>query len=499
MGARVSATGALVLLAALLAGLSLVAPLNHDEGQYLAAAALAAEWRPYRDFLHLQTPLQIYLFAPLAAIAEDQVLMLLRFVTALCGAGTLAFVYLAQRRLGVSLKVALLCTLLLALSPPFLFGASVVRNDALPAMLEAAALLAGAAALRSAKGGWRLSLWFLAGASLGLAASAKVSYLLPLAGLALFHLPRLLNREVQEGLASAAGAMFGLLPILAARAAAPEAFDYGVFGYALQAPFDWYAETGAAHRLTLPNKLWDVGKIVALAPAGAALTFLAVRRWKSRGKADEAETLLGLFVLAGLAAALLPTPTWPQYVVPLLPPLFVALGLELTRTPPRAAARKLLIGAFLLSGLAGLAETANRLLGDSGMAPPAAAREAQWIGGWMRASGAAGRIATLSPQMVLGSGFPLDRRFAAGPFFYRTGDGVPAEQQRRLHALSPATLAKFLDEAPPAAIVTGYEGNSRGRDLDAPLRAYAKSRGYKAERSPVGRATLYLAPSGASE
>jgi 4-amino-4-deoxy-L-arabinose transferase-like glycosyltransferase len=487
--------GTLVLLTALLAGLSLVAPLNHDEGQYLAATRLVAGWRPYLDFLHLQTPLQIYAIALFAALAGEQVLPVLRLVTALCGAGTLAVVYLAQRRLQVPVRLALLCALLLALSPPFLFGATVVRNDALPALLEAAALLAAVAALRDASARGASILWFLAGALLALAASAKISYLLPLAGMALFHLPRLLRLEVRGALAAAAGAALGLLPIVIARAAAPEAFDYGVFGYAMQAPFDWYASTGAAHRLTFPNKLWDVARILALGPAGAALAFLAIRRWRRRGKADEAEALLGLLILAGLAAFLLPTPTWPQYAVPLLPPLFVAFGVELSRRPP---ARRSLTAALLLAGLLGLNKPVEWLRGG-GMTPIAATREAQWIGARMRASGAAGSIATLSPQIMLGSGFPLDRRFAAGPFVYRTGDRLPAAQQRRLNAISPATLGAFLDEAPPAAIVTGYESNSRGRDLDGPLRAYAEARGYRAERSSVGQATLYLAPSGRSE
>jgi hypothetical protein len=495
------AFGALALLAALLAGLSLVAPLSHDESQYLAAAKLTADWRPYADFLHLQTPLQIYIFASLLELAGNHVLLPLRLATAVCGAGTLAFVYLTQRRLGVEARLALLCAVLLAFNGPFLFGATVVRNDALPALLEAASIAAAACAFGSASRRRRMWLWFLAAALLALAASAKISYLLPLAALGLFHVLRYVRREagaLREAVASAAGAALGLLPIFLARASAPEAFDYGVFHYAMQAPFDWYGSSGAGHRLTLPFKLWDVAKALASGPAAVALVFLAFRRWWGRGSpqaAGEAERLADFLILAGLAAALLPTPTWPQYVVPLLPPLFVRLGLELSRRQPGRALRTKLAGVFLLTALVGLIQPTGWLLPGAGKSTPiVATREARWIGDRMRANHASGSISTLSPQIVLDSGFLLDRRFAAGPFFYRTGDGVPPERQRRLQAVSPSTLASFLDEAPPAAIVTGYETDSRGRDLDAPLRAYAESRGYRAERSPFGKAILHLAP-----
>jgi len=37
--------------AALLCALSLIAPVNHDESQYFAAAELATSHMPFRDFL----------------------------------------------------------------------------------------------------------------------------------------------------------------------------------------------------------------------------------------------------------------------------------------------------------------------------------------------------------------------------------------------------------------------------------------------------------------
>jgi hypothetical protein len=97
---------------------------------------------------------------------------------------------------------------------------------------------------------------------------------------------------------------------------------------------------------------------------------------------------------------------------------------------------------------------------------------------------------------VLDSGAPLDPRFAAGPFVWRTGDRIDPARQARLHIISPKTLGAAFGAAPPAAIVVGYEGGTmawnRGTDLDAPLAAWAAGQGYTAVRSPVGEAVLYV-------
>ncbi|CAA9281085.1 MAG: hypothetical protein AVDCRST_MAG93-3198, partial [uncultured Chloroflexia bacterium] len=53
-----------------------------------------------------------------------------------------------------------------------------------------------------------------------------------------------------------------------------------------------------------------------------------------------------------------------------------------------------------------------------------------------------------------------------------------------------------LDGEPPAAIVVGYETHSKRFRIhpDERLRAYAKARGYRLERSPLHKAELYINP-----
>jgi hypothetical protein len=112
-------------------------------------------------------------------------------------------------------------------------------------------------------------------------------------------------------------------------------------------------------------------------------------------------------------------------------------------------------------------------------------RQAHWIGDRLRTANATGAVATLSPQVVLDSRYPIDPRFTTGVFIYRSAAQLSAGDLTRLNAVGPQTLAQALDARPPAAIVVGGEGK-----LDEALRRYAISHGYRREMSPYGRYEL---------
>ena len=87
-------------MALILCALALVRPIDHDESQYVAAAVLTAHGLlPYRDYAYLQTPLQPFLFAPLAWMAGVAAWPALRLANALLGAVAL-FVHVARRAAG---------------------------------------------------------------------------------------------------------------------------------------------------------------------------------------------------------------------------------------------------------------------------------------------------------------------------------------------------------------------------------------------------------------
>ena len=491
-----------------LAVLAMAMPINHDEGQYVAAEALAASLRPYADFVYLQTPLQLYLAAPLTQLMAGYAFVGLRVLSALMGAGTLGAVYAAQRLMGVERGRAALGAALMGACYIFQFSVALARNDALPALLESLAMLAGLAALRDRRRA--IALWSAAGLCLGLAASVKISYAVLLAGGGLYVLWSAWRRQLSLGalLGVSAGAALGLSPCLFAAIPAPANFLFGVYTFAATAPMRWYRDIGLGRRLSLPMKLWESLFHLAIGPALgvlAGVVALAVQRWRARDPQRRDRRFVEVLALAGLLAALAPTPVQRQYFMPLLPPLFVLWGridawdwVSLRPRLSRAVFVLTTLGAVIGAGRLlyvlcdGLARDALR------GGPPALhlTAEAHWIGARLRAVQASGDIATLSPQVALDSGYPIDPRFASGAFLYRSGDMLSADELRRLHAVSPRTLTAALDAAPPAAIVTGYErpeGLAR-RNLDDDLRAYARAHRYARQADPAGKAELYIRP-----
>ncbi len=415
-------------------------------------------------------------------------------------------VYLGQRRLAVGRRDAAAATALMLTTFIFQFSASVFRNDMLPALMLSAGLLAALAALSAVRA--RPWLWAAAGLALAAAASTKISFAIPLAAMGVFVGLRVLRaRWRSDAVADAAGfglgAAAGLAPILIYWLGSPDAFRYGVFTFPLQGTFDWYRWNGAGFRLSLLAKIGDSLGSLAFGPALCALVIVALaagRRWREKRLSLDATAMLDLMVVAGLVAALLPTPTYRNYFMPLLPPLFIRLGMELPvlaalgrgwrRTTFTLLAIEAVAGACWWVSVVGMAVAKTR------WTPLQVTAEAHWIGDRLRAAHARGVIATLSPRVALDSGYPLDRRFATGVFVYRSGDRLSADALRRIHAMSPSTAARFLDEAPPAAIVVGYERGSRSFKMrpDDALQAYAEARGYRLERSPWGRAELYIRP-----
>jgi hypothetical protein len=496
---------AFALFALVLAALALCLPIDHDEGQYVGPFALAGHLKPFADFTYLQTPLQLYLTQPLAGLARGWALVALRLFNAAMALGELGLIYAVQRRLGTPAGRALIACGLLLMSYPFEFASVVARNDVLPALLEAAAILAGTVALERPRGA--RALWVLAGLALGAGASAKVSYALPTAGMGLWLLWSAWKRRagLLEVIGFGLGGLIGLVPAAVALLGAPDNFIWGVLTFAHAAAPWWYRAIGLGYRLTLPRRLAEGAFHLAVGPALAMLVGVVATGSgrKARADASPAIGLLQVMALAGLIAALAPSPMQRQYFMPMLVPLAVLWGVQ----DPLKGRRWLMV--LTVAGLAIGVGRAGYVVGDAGVdlakgrPPPAIAltEEAHWIGRTLKAQDVSGDIASPSPQAVLDSGARLDPRFSSGAFAYRSGDMLSDEELRRLHLTSPRTLARDLDAAPPGAILTGYEppsGHAR-RNIDDDFRAYARSRGYRRLASPDGVAELWIkAPSAGS-
>ncbi|WP_066652277.1 glycosyltransferase family 39 protein [Sphingomonas sp. CCH10-B3] len=465
-------------VAALLVGLAMLRPIDHDESQYVAAALLSARGLPYRDFAYLQTPLQPMLLAPLAVLAGGWTCPVLRAVNALFGAVMLAACFGAARAGGADARRAGLAIGLMACCDIFLFTSAVARNDALPAALLALALwLIVRQAQDRGGAGSALATGFL----LASAAAAKISFALPAVAYGAYAL---VDRRHRPALLLA-GAAPVALAMLWIYAQAPDAFIFGVFTFPAKAPAEWYLAQQMPWKLSLTGKALDTIKFLALGPALMALVIAARFPGSAR-----IERLLDLMIAAGLVAALLPEPTWRQYLLPVLPPLFVRLALVWQRVPPGRGARI----AAVIFAIGGLAPSVEAIIKATRGVPMAVALDqGRALGASFRAAGGKGPVATLSPQLLPAAGLEIDPRFAAGPFYFRSLALLDAADERRFHLVS----RNRLDAAAPlSAILVGGEGAWTAGEAsdDAPLIAYARARGWRRIDIPGGRLTLYLRP-----
>jgi hypothetical protein len=469
---------AVVALAVLYAMLAVVRPVDHDESQYVAAAMLAKNGLPYRDFAYFQTPLQPLLFGPLAALFGVMAWPGLRMVNAVLGALTVAMVERAARAGGAGQRTALGAAALFACCDILLFSAAVARNDALPA-----AMLAGAVwiAVGTAKGEGTRGRAVLAGFLLAGAAAAKVSYALP--ALAYFGWA-LLDRRHRPAMIA-----LGALPIVAMVAwlasQAPEAFRFEVFTFPTLAPGQYYREAGRAWKLGLGAKAIDTLKFLALGTALPAIAAVAARWRRAEGPAR----MLDVLALAGLVAALLPEPTWRQYLLPVLPPLFVRLALAWEATPPGRIERI----AFVVFACAGLAPSVEAIVLATMHGAPmvTAVTDGGRIATAIEQSGIEGPIATLTPQYVPATRMMPDRRFAAGPFYYRSHDLLDANGEQALGLVSTRTLDPAT--LPPIVVVGGESLTDSGNpQLEADLANKIAHRAQGITRIFGGRFTIYF-------
>ncbi|UIJ46084.1 DUF2029 domain-containing protein [Sphingomonas cannabina] len=470
----------LAVLAVVLIALAWMRPIDHDESQYVAAAVLSAGGLlPYRDYAYLQTPLQPLLFAPIAWAAGTWAYPALRIVNALLGWAAVAGVYAGARVAGARRTIAIACAMLFAACDILLFSAGTARNDALPAAMLAWALPLILKAERGDGSRWGAA---AIGLLLAGATAAKISYALPAITYGLYALLRWRRHRPLWVIA-------GTLPVIAMAmwlfALAPLAALFGTLGFPGQAPAEYYQATGRSWKLSSAIKLLDLLKFLALGPALLAFTLVAPHR-RSR--------LLSWLIVAGVLAALLPTPTWRQYLLPLLPPLFVALAMRWQEQPPGRALRV----ACAVFAVAGLAPSIGALIQGHGLGTAMA--ESFAIGRALDAAGARGLVTTLSPQFVPATGRPIDPRFAAGPFYFRSHGLLSAAEEWSQHLVARDHLVVAFVVAPPAAILVGGEGKwTAGEDaLDRVLEDWATAHGWRRVPVASARFRLYVPPQAAA-
>lgn len=454
-------------LALWLLGIAFVRPLSVDESQYVAATALAAKGLlPYRDFAYLQTPLQPFIFAPLAWIFPGHLLIAMRVTNALLSLATIGFVHGAARRAGTSPRAALAAAAMLASCQSFLWCAGVARNDVLPAALMSLGLW-------FATGNLELRTRLGAGVAFGLAAGVKISYAIPAATVFLGGMWTSDPAGRRRTMAFAVGVAVGLLPTLIVAALAPRAFLAEAIIFPGTAPTEYYESIGKGWRLG-PARFLQLLEAAAIGPALIAAIEVIRRGWKHRSWDDPVKRAMFAAALGGVVSAGLNKPFQIFYLLPALPPLFVLAALLLSRWERRP---RWVRGAWIAFIGVGLVPPAAWFVGAASetTAPPPieAKQKSDALDEALRTHKVEGPIATLAGQYVDN----VDPRFAAGPFVYRTKDFVSVKEAHDWHIVTQQQPGP-LEQSPPAAIVTGVYPDSQPEE-EAELAVRAKELGYR--------------------
>ena len=114
--------------------------------------------------------------------------------------------------------------------------------------------------------------------------------------------------------------------------------------------------------------------------------------------------------------------------------------------------------------------------------------DGQEIRALLAQAGLQGKIATLSPLYPLEADLPVYTELATGLLYYRIRDILSAQERARYHIVSPRDINELLEADPPAAILTGPEG-----DLDDAFIQFAETHHYK-KLAGKSVETLYLRP-----
>ncbi len=499
----------LAVLAVMFAGLAgrlMSYPLGRDENLFITVSRLGQGQDIYRDLGYNHLPFLPWLLGGLFdLLGTDHFLLVARLLVLTGWMAALGAIWLISRRTEAGFLAFFAAASLFMGNVVLLGGAGMLAtNNLLPI---APALFAIYALIRALGSPQPSALFaFLAGALVSCAIGLKANYifLAPPFALATLLAPsprRFTTRLLYAALPLAAGGLLTGLPILMYAAFDTQSFFAHTLRYFTQLQPAYWATSSEpkidtpAAKVLLAESIWGANTTLLALLGLVTLALIPAMRKDLHETAKLLRTWPVLLVLAlaalGCIVAFVPSPAFPQYFVPPIP--FLILAVVLLRahsaTPDLPGAHAVLAGMALLA----LAGASSRLV--PGLVQ--LVRPHHWetislqrdMRGLAREAGFAGgeRVATLTPALALAGNFAIPPEFAAGQFVYRVAPFIPPSDRPYYTTTSPAQLTHYLDAAPPPAILI-----SGAEKLEEPLKAYALSHGYKGYRRVHGNTTIEL-------
>lgn len=497
----VATWSAAVLLGAALFGRVMTTALGHDEEIHIAAARLIFSEPLYSQLGYNHLPgLPLLLGSIYALSGSDHLLQTGRLLIFSCWMMTALVLWAIARHHVGGWRVPILAILLVAGGTLLGPAGMLVTNNFLP--IPFAMLGFHWFVLALDQQAVRRRMLFAAGVAIGFAVILKVSYifLVPPIAVAATMVPRSLSwglRLRRVLLPLVAGGLVGGLPVFILLATEPATLIAHTIRYFTVGHLTYWQHATESKAMTIAAKtavaygVWfaESGLLTIVLVGTSVLSLVrsgvdGLRWWP-------VPLAAALALLAGLVA-FAPTPAFPQYYEPALP--FLIILFILLQRLLDASVRRGMRPLLDMVAVAALLIILPRLV----PALPRAVQPALWTGTIihgqgvrireeLQAHGAAGRIATLSPVVVLEGGLPIYHEFAAGPFLYRVAPYLPVSDRPLFVTTSPRELRHFLDADPPAAIITGREVK-----LEREFLAYARGGHYEVIDIGDARTRLFV-------
>ncbi|WP_026622957.1 hypothetical protein M728_003936 (plasmid) [Ensifer sp. WSM1721] len=486
----------------------------------MGAGALIDRFTLYQEISYAHLPNLPILLSMVVGDSPGYHFLAARFTVFLCWMALLWAFGALSWRLSKSLPITTLAILLLLTNPLFIGRAPMlVASHIFPVCLATFGFLFFVLAMERER---RRSFYvFLCGASLSLAVGFKANYVIviPPFVVAAFLLPRSLrlsDRLWRVVLPMGLGGLVAGLPTIYYFLAHTDAFLFNTVEYFTGPHRTYWNEPARAATVTglslhsqiiFAYRLWGAGASVIIL-VGLCYCFAAFALLRDRTAAWRQLSVYPIPITLALTAlgvliSFVTKPAFPQYYMPPIPfmILLIVCLLAAMTAEQRQHARPLIValavGAFLLG--------APQLLQDL----PKLARPSTWTGiqvhntamrirEHLTIDARRPRIATLSPSYAIDAGLEIYPQLASGPFFFRIGDYLSAEERAAYNITSPSTIHVLFDAAPPDAILIGHEG-----EFDEPLKAYALAHGYVRVAEPIGTdrygdSILYVRPVGSA-
>jgi hypothetical protein len=468
---------------------------DHDEHQFIASGALLSRrgLLPFRDYPYFHVPNLAFVYAILDRFSS-RLLLTARLFNCACCAGmlsimsTLAFRWFGRMQPGIGIAASVALVAATMLNPIFQGTTGKAWNHDLPVLLTLGAVLCLWRWRQGQRRQSEMAWGAICGLLFGLAVGTRLSF--APAGPAFVTCYLITSRKIRRrklegaGIFIAASAL-ALLPSLALLAIAPRQFLFGNFHYPMLNTLYRQSQNypramgpGAKVLYLFTDILAQPGNLILMLASIASLAGLPKpRSGPGHPHRFEAASLL-LVCLGLLSGAFAATPLWIPYFYAPVP--FAFLFVVRVAADERKQAREAkwwlqcLVVAIVIYSPWGVLQY-RRILDFW--------HTRDWVPVQMHNAGVEmaqtcrnipGPILTFAPITPLEGGRTIYPEFATGPFVARVAGFVDESEEPLLDVIDEDDLSSLLSRNPPAAILTGFEG-----ELEMPLLHYASQHGFK--------------------